>query len=113
MINCQNPDYLSYNPSETYQKSKFNHQSSKFRSGVGVLDVELQQKKDSFGDSHWVNVKDRDPRTVPNGLVLAPVGSGALIPGKGCAEGDPQVTDPDMDINCKFRAPRTTSPVNF
>ena len=26
MINCQNPDYLSNNPSETYQKSKFNHQ---------------------------------------------------------------------------------------
>ena len=32
--------------------------SSKFRLGVGVLDVELLQKKDSFGDSHWVNVKD-------------------------------------------------------
>ena len=102
MINCQNPDYLSNNPSETYQKINSTI-SSKFRSGVGVLDVEPLQKKDSFGDSHWVNVKDRDPRTAPNGLVLAPAGSGALIPGKGCAEGDPQVTDPDMNINCKFR----------
>ena len=57
MINCQNPDYLSNNPSEKIRKVNSTI-SSKFRLGVGGLDVELQQKKDSFGDSHWVNAKD-------------------------------------------------------
>ena len=37
--------------------------SSKFRLVEAVLDVELQQKKDSFGDSHWANVKDMDVLT--------------------------------------------------
>ena len=32
--------------------------SSKLRLDVGVPDVELQQKKDSFGDFHWANVRD-------------------------------------------------------